>query len=589
MRPNFAKHAAVLFSVFSVSFLSFHALAKEVVENAADENSGETQVASKKRFEREDAPLFSQAGFLTDEKIAKLALNFKEEAKRHPAGDPPLTEDLLAPDLITFRDAVIKTRDGESFFNVINDYSNRYDTSPDTMSNGLKYYVARMATILPFRGIVWRMTPLVHQVVVTQEILLATLKNMAEQVEIHDPNSHIEAQMAFLTMPFAKNRVLPTQFKNEDEFVDFLARDVYGSLAKAVKRLEDLPEMTWTDPKGKKIELVFDSKIRFGEGAFGEAYGGFDRYKRLGETERFAAIARYHHRMAQLSQMAAYTWTGHLQLRKKIGQEFGFDAIKSNLPGYKTDEFIGGVSREKRVGIIHSAEFSPTYILIEDKRRKKFTGHDWMRNAYAHLHKTYEYLDKSWKNIEEGKAKGAPTSFWQIDPGMLEAREAQVQQGLENMKKLVGVFSDDPIQNAKLSGLTTINGALSGDPLTVDFKSYFEAHPPADLKNLSPKTNGPAHDREQREFLAKIRKLYPDAHARVKGGSETDVVEMTVAGKKVAWRNYLYGRALDWNFDAYSTLFPALKSGADVSNAQRILAETRGTRMLSGMTGMFIR
>lgn len=496
--------------------------------------------------------------FMTDGQILDLAKNFAKEAKRRPSNGAVASEDLMSPELVAFRNKIVKARDADEFQAILKDVDANYDAIPAS-ANDLKFVAARMVTFLPWRGATWRLTPLVHNIVITQQMLLMTMRNMAEQVMIHEPDSHLLAQMGFLTIPDAT--VIDKPFKSEEEFSRFMATDVYQSLSKAMKRLEKL-QMTNVSASGKDSPMVYDAKIRFGEHAFNNDYAGPDRFKLVGEADRFATLARYHRRMAAISQAAAYNWNGHLGLRRDIGRKFGVDAAISSAFDFSSNNvFIDGVTREDRVSVLRNAKYAQLYTLKGD------TGKAWMKNAYKHLHQNWVYLDQAWTDLKKREV----SDFWQLDPEIFQARKEQVESGLANMKELVGKDEGQSVAR--------IHGAMSGETLAVNLKGFFE-NPPKDMKALLPTQF--AHN----EDVMPLKTKYEGASF---DGRHKDVMNIKVAGKPVAIRNYFYGRATGWDKGAYSVLFPDLKSGADVMTAQRILAETRGARALSMGIGMFVR
>lgn len=512
------------------------------------------------------APTVKSLGFYSDDEIMKMASdNFKAESKRRPSGGAMVgTEDMISKEYAEFRDKLIKSRTGGQFYDVIKEYDAKYDQIP-AHANDLKFAVARLAAWLPMRGVVWRMTPLVHKVVVTQQVLLTSLRNIAEQVKINEPDSHVEAQMLYLTMPDPE--LLGKQFNVESDFITFLANEVYPSLKKSVARLEAV-KMVNVQEGGKETPIVFDGRIRFGENAFNSNYDAFERFKIVGEAERFAALARINRRMFAIASMTAYNWNGHMALRREIGKLFGVGAMESALfdilPG-EDNVYLAGATRDQRVAIMK--KYKTLYTLAPN-------GKQWMKLAYYHLHRSGLFLEQTWSSIKNED----PNYVMQLDPEIFTARKEQVEIGVANMKKMVGQIGDG------VSGRTTIRGSLSGEELTVDVKGYYD-NPPADLKNLLPTSFA------KNEDLDGLKKL-PSFKGMSEVRSGKDVMQVQFAnGKTAKFRNYLYGRAKTWNIgqDAYGRLFPGLKDGADVAKAMRILNETRGARVVGTGVSTFVR
>ncbi len=525
--------------------------------------------------------------FLSDKQIDEMATNsFVAEKKRSPAAKSRVaTEDMLSPQYKDFRDKITKCSSGEEFYSIIKSYDESYNNIPASATD-LKFAVARMATWLPLRGIVWKMTPMVHQIVVTQQILMGTLRNLAEQAMINFPDSHVEAQMMFLTLPAINNnngqKKFEKRFKVEGDFISFLGNDVYKSLSKAVYRIENLGKMANVGLKGKDVEtpVVFDARIRFGEDAFGGTYDNMDRFKVLGEAERFATLARLSRRLAAISSMVAYNWNGHLASRSEIGKEFGVGVAESmifDLAGGVGSEYVNGASREKRVSILKKRP--QLYVILDGGKR-------WMQHSYYHLHRSVVFLDHTWNNIDKGRMD----YVMQLDPEIFTARREQVQMGIDNLKRLAGqcgnVSKERPqICDPSVNGAEKIVGSLSGKELPINLKAFYD-NPPKDLKNLLPVKFA------KNEEIEPLRKL--DAYKEMSSSSRKPDVFQIRIGKGsegvTTFRNYLYGRATGWNSsqEAYGKVFPGVSS-TGVADAMAVINETRGARMLNNAFSMFIR
>lgn len=509
------------------------------------------------------APVIEGLGLMNDEEIEKFTAGLASDTKRAPASTGVAgSEDMLSPEYVEFRDKLIKVNNHKEFFDLITAYDAKYDSIPAS-ANDLKFIVTKLSTWLPFKGIIWRMAPLAHNVASAQQVLVTTLKNFAEQVQINEPSSHVQAQLLYLSMPTAD--LVGKEIKAESDFVKFVAVDVYSSLTKAIKRLETI-HMANIQKNGRQTPIVFDGKIRFGENSFNNSYDDYERFKVVGEAERFATIARYYRRKASIAFMAAYHWNGHLELRRKIGALYGVGVAESGLfdvlPG-AGQVFIRGVSRQKRQDIIKNA--NPDIYARDEKEGKK-----WMKLSYDHLHKAVVYLTKTWKMIKNNDQQ----YINQLDPEVFMARKEQVEIGLMNMNKLYGA-------SEKQSGTASINGALSGDELVVDVKGFYE-NPPQNLRNLLPV------DFSKNKDLDPLKKLPEYKDMKVVKNSSPDVLSVKMNNKNVYFRNYLFDRSTKWNTssEGYGHLFPGT---TNVENAMRILNETRGAKILTSGLTAFIR
>ena len=506
--------------------------------------------------------------FVAEEELVKANTNSDESAnKRKPSGNSTKitgSEDLMSPELKIFRDKLIKTRHAEQLEPLLKDYNARYDSLP----NDLKYVVARLSPILPFRGFFWRMATLAHQAVITQEVLLSTIRAFAEQIMTFEPDAQWQAYMTFFSIPSAGNLVAPAdkhdhvkrvdgRFYVENDLVDFLATDVYRVLGTAIKRMAALK--TTIQINGKSTPLVFDGRIRFGENAFNQSYDAVDRFALIGEAERFACMARFHRRMATISQLAAYNMNGNIALRKEIGKKYGIDAT---LSGILDNDALGvdGLVRQERVKLAN------THAQLFTLRNK-----EWMRTAYMHLNKWSVYLGRAWEDLQTER----DNYDMLLDPDVFSGRHEQIDKSISNLRRMLPA--------PEKGGVAAVYGAISGEELKIDLKSFFY-NPPDDLKKLMPiKFN-------HHEDIEALRHVYGERNLKL-GNKSTVQMSIEVDGRKrdVEWRNYLFGRATGWSPSEYGKLFPGVSSPEDVARSQRVLGETRGGRPLLNTLAVFVK
>src|SRR5262249_40131648 len=139
---------------------------------------------------------------------------------------------LLSPELVAFRDELLSRRDPETFQAMLEkaDTKENYDKAP----NDLKYVIARMAPMLAFRGFTWRMAKLAEKSRVSQEGLLTAIRAIGEQAMLLEPDSQWTAYIGFVTIPGKYTGNSKPQFETENDFVDFLYKEVRGRLITAL-------------------------------------------------------------------------------------------------------------------------------------------------------------------------------------------------------------------------------------------------------------------------------------------------------------------------------------------------------------------
>ncbi len=353
-------------------------------------------------------------------------------------------------------------------------------------------------------------------------MLLSTIRAFAEQLMTFEPDTQWQAYMTFFAIP-SPALLWPVENKGdgvkrpdqrfyvENDLVDFLATDVYQALGTAIKRMAKLK--TTIEINGKSTPLVFDGRIRFGENAFNQSYDAVDRFALIGESEKFAAMARFHRRMAMISQLVAYNMNGNIALRKEIGKKYGVDAT---LSGMLSDDALGvdGLVRSERVKI---AKGHPRLFTLRNK--------EWMKTAYLHLNKWAEYLGRAWEGLQTER----DNYDMLLDPDVFAGRHEQIDKSIANLRRM--------LPSPAKGGVAAVYGSVSGDELKIDLKNFF-FNPPTDLKALMPiKFN-------QHQDIEPLRHVYGVNNLRL-GNKSTVQMRMDVAGHKreVEWRNYLFGRA----------------------------------------------
>ena len=509
-------------------------------------------------------------GVRTPEQLNKMSLaSQKSGQKRQPTGKIKASKDNLSKELNDIRDELVKIDDGYAYAAFLTKHNAKYNSYPADA----KFVIARLATMIPLKGVVWRTVPAIHQTVITQEMLLSQMKNMGENLMVHQPDGHVKAQLAFFTMPFpdlveqkevkttfGTKRIFAKRFYNEADVITFMSTEVYGSLMQAIQRLEAL-----ADNYQPSQPIVFDAKIRFGDDAFNVEgkYDDHDRFRLIGKAELYAQIARYHRRLAAISQMAAYNWNGYVSLTKEIGRAYGVDATKSSMfDFFKEEIYIKGVDRKDRIAITRQPKYA-------NLLKRTANGVDWMRGAYGHYQANIKYLTDAWNEIRDDRD---PSDYALLDAEVMQGRKEQVQKGVDNLNRLINGDSSD--------GRTSVRGELTGSTVTVNVKAFYW-NPPSDLKNLLA-TEFAAHEDVN---LEKLKKTFGPLTVE-----RRDMVVMKINGVEAPWRNYLHGRATGWNAsnEGFGRLFPGTVS-KNIPRARRILGETRGARFLTNNIMMWVK
>ncbi len=563
-----------------------------------------TQMASAEKLEkvkansaqvhRVDAIPITDTTYLNHQVVQDIVV---EEKKNRATGRSIASEDKVSGDFKNFRDEMIAVRDGIQFEKVLTTWvekldMNEKDPQNNPLENDAKFMIARMRAFLPMKGIAWRMTPMVHKVPVSQEVLLATLRNYAEQIMINEPDSHVQAQMMYFTMPLPG---VKKPMNIEADFITFLLKEVKPELTKSIKTLEAMANSRQMQRKaeGRDVGLYIDTKLRFGSNSFnGTDYAPYERYKAVGYGELFAAIARIHRRIAAIEIMGAYDWNRHFQFRQSVAQKFGIGKAQDDLVEWIDGlPYISGMTRKERAKIlVNSRAYDSLYTLVKNG------GSAHLANAYKEMSQSAFYLVKAWEVLEKEDLDRA----WQLDPELFRGRKEQVAVGIENIKKIFYDVDFDLTDAKPAPGKPQeLIGSLSGEKVYFDLKTFMTdpASQPQDLKELVAAT----HDVDHSEIMAlkelaasKTNGISP-VYATIKEGKRQDILTMKtkLAGDKKEteqnFRDYLYGRGTGWKTKVYAPLFGTMNNGGDVARKMGILNETRGAKYATMLLTPFIR
>lgn len=438
-----------------------------------------------------------------------------------------------------FRDTFLALKSAEDFKKELSYLKANYDSLP----TDLKYIACHLLPLSVFESYIYRMVPVVSQARVTQEFMLGQIRSFVGKMETYYPADNWKVVFDFLSQPFHLNAE-DQRFQSTVEVQAFYATRVYPALLDSIKKLSELNLNEAQDLK-LRGRIVWDNKLRFGEDKFPD---DLDRYRLITETERLASLARMHKKAYTLSLFSAYSWEDYIPLRKKLGEQVGYDVAQSIVG----DDIKGMTSRD-RVSIIRS-NYPNMYKLNSN-------GSEWMRRSYQHLRLSVTYLDLAWTGLKGNKDSDSP--YMMLDPDLANMREREIDMAIANMKELTKV---DISKNAPPGSITDVNAAsqitssLSGNNVRVTLAKFF-TNPPASLKNMLPT-----------EFE----------------GGEANLTK-TFSRTKLKYRNYYQGMATGWSVTEYSKLFADVSKPSDVADSMALASQARGGRLLMFPFGVFVR
>lgn len=413
-----------------------------------------------------------------------------------------------------FRDKFITLTTSEQVAEALDKLNNEYHTYP----NDLKFIAAHLIPLKTFRGITWRLIPLVEKQNITHSMLLTQTKKMAAQMKVYFPDTkHMEASFSYVTEPFMVTNKegqveLAPRIHDDVEFQLFLTREVYPALQEKAKRLKNL--------NFSSQEILWDNKIIYGTESFVD---DLDRFKILGEADRHFALSNTHQGLSFLSFICGYSLKNLFSYIKEQGKLYGVDGF-----GWGTVvgiDDVDGVSSYKKVKIAERKEFSELFTLHTEGKLRTM-------QALVHLKESIYQLKLVWEEIKDRPSN----EFAFLNPGKITPWKRVVEADLDSMMALV-------------EGPTELTSAVDKKTVQVDLPRLFN-DPEPDLKKLLP--------------------ILWETH---EGKEKTKTFSN---GEKTPYTNYYWGRPKLWNKKIYQKYFLNLKNGADVKNKLRILSQAFG-------------
>ena len=263
--------------------------------------------------------------------------------------------------------------------------------------------------------------------------------------------------------------------------------------------------------------FVFDNKLLYGTASFSD---NFKRFKTFGEAERFTALSLIHQGLAQAARFQAYNVDDLIPFMKEIASLYGYDSAFLSE--------VDGVSAKK----IHK-------VLTKDKYKNLFklnpNGELNMAVAYKHMKESTRLALIAWSETRDRGA--SETDLFNSE--LITAFTNRIDSNAEVVERIV-------------NGQTTIRSDITGETITVNFPSFY-LKPLKDLKAMAPID----FDEGEKQLTKSIE------------------------GKKLKYRNYFYGRSINWNVDAYKNVFPEIHKGESVANYTKILNQAAGSDLMA--------
>lgn len=440
---------------------------------------------------------------LTEQQFTSLKKEASERGKRSISSAIELNDDMMSPELRKFRERFLAIHSAGELDGLLNQLDQQYDSFPDD----LKLLAANLVPLRAFRSFLYRSIPLVSRAKVTHSLLLSVVQETAQMQQIFLPTDQWKAGFDYVTQPFSADE---KEFDSVSGLQNFFADSVYSEIVKSAQRVAAL--------RFSQKPVIWDNQLLYGSASFVD---NVDRYRKIGEAERYAMLAAMHGALHNISMFRAYDMEQFFQVAEGLGKLWGVSALLWSP--------VDGAAAKNRVAKIR--EYPDCFHLNPG-------GQPWMSRAFLHLQQSVYYSSLVWNELKDQSASHVQV----LDAGMFRPFGREINLSLDSVEGM-------------LKGPLEVRSLVTGKQLTVNLRAFY-TNPPASLQSLLPTKFD-----ESPEFLNK---------------------QFADNGKSISYRNYLRGRAVAWNLSAFRPYFPSLQNEGDVAEAARILSQSWGGGLLGG-------
>jgi hypothetical protein len=440
--------------------------------------------------------------------------------------NPGAFEKDMSPAMRNFRDQFIAIKTPEEVATLLDKLATDYDSYKDP---DIQLIAAQLIPLRQYRGIVYRLRPLVtktnalHSLIVTNLMTIATSTRVFVPQQAGDSGTMAWKSLnRYFAWPYEgmEKGPRPIMFETIQQFQQWQYGISLPMVNEAIGRINAI-----RIPSDKPI--VWDNQIIFGGNTFGNDYDAHDRYVTMTEAERHLILAGFHTMRHNMLTFMAYNYDLLPELTKELGHLVGLD-------GFGMFRAVNGMSARDRAAVICPSRrggaigcqgnFASVMTLLP-------AGQKLMREAFDSLTAAVKEGRIAWDQL---KKEGGSSSqdFRLINPVPFTAQPfARINEtalvALENM------IAGKPFRNAVTGEMVTINTPL------------FYSESPTDLKVFMP------NDFDVQERYLNI-------------AGYTDV------------RNYEYGMSMHWDAAAYGKYCPQVVRGNEVPKVIRNLSQSWG-------------
>jgi hypothetical protein len=476
------------------------------------------------------APVFTEHSFDSNEFLKEKSSWSK--IKRKLASDTTFNHGDLSPDFKKIRDEWLKIQSANEVEHFLKKTLSEYSK----LSEDSKYFMTQLHPLISLRGIVWRARPLFEHskgLLGNKSTHVSTVQFLRTSISSFKtilPSNQSDAVIQYFTEP-SIDMTKKDQFQTITDFQNFMMSDYVPLLQDSIKKLEVISKNA-----SDKV-FVWDNKMVFGQGTFED---DIQRFRGHGVAEIHLTIASFYRATHDILVYCAYNQDYSVQLLGEIGSHLGVD---SSIFASKSKDL--GLTDEERVKLVKNAVKKHHFLELRNYQGSQY-GSQLMKQAYVALKNSVVYADRSYHFLqgqESSKVMAINPLFVQNDSS------PQLNKGLTNMKAVV-------------SGPAEVRDPISGETVSLHLSAFY-FNPPQSLGIFLPT-----------QF-------------------ETGEIEKSIKNKRgeiLKVRNYLRGRSIAWDNNAWKSFVPSAegKEPNYMAEARRTIQYSLGTSSVFGLTHLFV-
>lgn len=474
-------------------------------------------------------PQIVEASF-NDESFIKEKKDWSKQ-NRKLASDSAFQAGDLSPDFIKLRDEWLQVKTGDQMESLLKISHSKFGN----YSDDTKYFLAQMHIALPLRGIIWRLRPLFEAKKgffgnkSSHVMAVQAVRGAVTGLKSFLPTNQTDAAIQYFTEPSAEMSKAD-QFTSMADFQQFLTETIVPRINNAANQIAALT-------KSSTKVFVWDNKMAFGRATFEDE---LNRYVGHGPVEVNFVLASLYRSYHDLLVYCAYNQDYAIKLSGEIGSHLGVD---SGIFASRSGDL--GITDQERSALVQNAAKKHHFLELRNYENTQY-GSKLMKQAYVGLKNSVIYSERAYDLLQ---GKDANKSMV-VNPVMFQPDLApNLDSGVKNMKALV-------------QGQTEVRDPVTGDTAAIDVPAFY-SNPPQSLSELM---------------------------ATGFEGGEAEKSIKAKNGETLKVRNYLRGRSIAWNNEAWKKYVPSAngKKANYMHDARRIMQYSRGTSVVFGIPDMFV-